>query len=81
MDSKIDTGQIVLLEKQLYEMIKTRENRMKVAMLIAKTFGKNLLYSEKLIDAALAKVATRNDVEAFGNISNWRFSEIRWMKS
>jgi hypothetical protein len=63
------------LDAALYAVLSPR--RQKLAMIAAKVMMANRQsVTESMIDEAFARLAQRSDVETFGNISNWRFSEI-----
>ena len=51
--------------------------QIKIAMLIARVFRTDELPSDDRIDAALERLAARQDIEAFGVIKRWRHSEIK----
>jgi hypothetical protein len=53
-------------------------DRLKVAMLVAKAFWRAAEEpSVDDINTALKQLSARSDVECFGNILNWRYSEMR----
>lgn len=63
------------LDAALYASLKPL--RQKLAMVAAKFMMANRQsVTESMIDQAFARLAKRPDVETFGDISNWRFSEI-----
>ena len=67
------------LEMAMYETLVPGRPQIKVAMLIVRAFGTDDLPAEDSIDAALERLAERQDIEAFGMIKRWRHSEIKRM--
>ena len=65
------------LEMAMYETLVPGKPQIKVAMLIVRAFGTDDLPAEDGIDAALERLAERQDIETFGMIKRWRHSEIR----
>lgn len=65
------------LELAMYDTLVAGKPQIKVAMLIVCTFGTNDLPAEDSIDAALERLAERQDIETFGMIKRWRHSEVR----
>ncbi|WP_421983092.1 hypothetical protein [Roseibium sp.] len=72
-----DCDDIIQLEAVLYERLEPGRRQMKVAMLLAMTFGGKTLPSSDIVNAALERLAQRTDIETFGDIRTWRRSEIR----
>lgn len=70
-------GSINELEMAMYEALAAGKPQIKVAMLIVRAFGTDDLPAEDSIDAALERLAERQDIETFGMIKRWRHSEIR----
>ena len=63
------------LDEALYASLKPL--RQKLAMVAAKVMTANRQrVTESMIDKAFTRLAARGYVETFGDISNWRFSEI-----
>ncbi len=57
-------------------------DRLKVAWLIGHAFPKIAEQPDDAdIDSALLRLKIRSDVEAFGDITNWRYSEMRRVES
>lgn len=75
-----DSDEIFQLETELYDRMVPGGHQMKVAMLLAMTFGGRTMPSETIVGAALERLVQRQDVEAIGNIRNWRRSEIRRLR-
>ncbi|MCT4558357.1 MAG: hypothetical protein N4A61_09900 [Pelagimonas sp.] len=65
------------LELAMYDALIAGGLQIKVALLIARTFGTEDPVAEARIKAALERLAQRHDIEVFGNINRWRHSEIR----
>ncbi|WP_306144009.1 hypothetical protein [Roseibium sp. MMSF_3412] len=65
------------LEKALYDKLAPGRHQIKVAMLVALTFDGKTISSDEIVNAALERLVRRADIESFGNIFNWRRSEIR----
>lgn len=65
------------LEMAMYETLVLGRPQIKIAMLIGRAFGTHDLPAEDSIDAALERLAERQDIETFGMIKRWRHSEIR----
>lgn len=65
------------LELAMYDALVAGKPQIKVAMLIVRTFGTDDLPAEDRINAALERLADRQDIETFGVIKRWRYSEIR----
>ena len=70
-------GSISELEIAMYEPLVPGRPQIKVAMLIVRAFGIDGRPAEDSIDAALQRLAKRQDIETFGLIKRWRHSEIR----
>ena len=64
------------LETAMYEALVPGEAQIKVALLIIRTFGTDDLPAATSIDAALERLAARDDVAIYGLIKHWRRSEI-----
>ena len=73
----MDGDSINELETAMYETLIPGKPQIEVAMLIARTFGTDEYPADASIDAAVERLMTRQDVEAFGVIKRWRHSEIR----
>lgn len=69
--------EIADLEKALYDKLAPGRHQIKVAMLVALTFDGKTISSDEIVNAALERLVRRADIESFGNIFNWRRSEIR----
>ncbi|MEO1176208.1 MAG: hypothetical protein AAFV87_03470 [Pseudomonadota bacterium] len=65
------------LEMVMYETLVPGRPEIKVAMLIVRAFGTDDLPAEDSIEAALERLAERQDIETFGMIKRWRHSEVR----
>ena len=65
------------LEMAMYETLVPGRLQIKVAMLIVRAFGTDDFPAEDSINAALERLAERQDIETFGMIKRWRHSEIR----
>ena len=74
-------GDISDLELAMYDALVAGKPQIKVALLIVRTFGTDDLPADDRIDAALERLADRQDIEAFGVIKRWRHSEIRRLSS
>lgn len=65
------------LEMAMYETLVPGRPEIKVAMLIVRAFGTDDLPAVDSIEAALERLAERQDIETFGMIKRWRHSEVR----
>ncbi len=65
------------LEMAMYETLVPGRPEIKVAMLIVRAFGTDDLPAEDSIEAALERLAERQDIETFGMIKRWRHSEVK----
>lgn len=70
-------GSLSDLELAMYDTLGAGKPEIKVAMLIVRTFGTDDLPAKDSIDAALERLAERQDIETFGMVKRWRHSEIR----
>jgi hypothetical protein len=68
------------LEQGLYEALVPGAPQMKVARLILTAFPNTDDWEKEEIDEALSRLIHRPDIEPFGDIYNWRYSEIRRVK-
>ncbi len=75
-DKDVNLGEIPI-EQLLYETLNLGVQT-KVAMLIAKAAGNGLVWKdENATNKALLQLSKRPDVETFGDIRKWRFSEMK----
>lgn len=65
------------LEMAMYETLAPGQPQIKVALLILRAFGTDDPPAGDRIDAALERLAGRQDIETFGMIQRWRHCEIR----
>ncbi|MEO0979189.1 MAG: hypothetical protein AAFY24_18115 [Pseudomonadota bacterium] len=72
--------EITDLETALYNGLVPGRHQIKVAMLVGMTFGGKTIRSDEIVNAALERLVRRDDIQSFGNIRNWRRSEIRRLK-
>lgn len=64
------------IETKLYETLIPGAARIKTAKLLVQAFQIDNLPDESLINQALNELCKREDIMPFGNITNWRHSEI-----
>lgn len=69
-------NEILSLETKLYETLIPGAARIKIAKLVVQAFQIDNLPDESLINQALNELCKREDIVPFGNINNWRQSEI-----
>jgi hypothetical protein len=65
------------LERPLYEALIVGAPQMKVTRLILRVVPDTDDWDHEEIDEALSRLIHRPDIEPFGDIHNWRHSEIR----
>ncbi|MBM1312035.1 hypothetical protein JQT66_17480 [Sulfitobacter mediterraneus] len=73
----MSTDSISDLETAMYEALDPGKPQIKVAMLVARTFGDCELAADDTINIALERLASRADIQSFGLINRWRHSEIK----
>jgi len=62
--------------QQLYEALPPGARPRKVARLVSDLVGLDFDKSEDLINHALEGLARRPDIETYGDVRRWRYSEI-----
>ena len=71
------TDPIDHLEAAMYATLVPGAPQIKVARLVTDACDIDNLPPENTINAALERLVTRHDIDAFGIIKRWRHSEIR----
>ena len=71
------TDPIDHLEAAMYAALAPGAPQIKVARLVTDACDIDNLPPENTINAALERLVTRHDIDAFGIIKRWRHSEIR----
>jgi hypothetical protein len=69
----------LVIEARLYDTLVPGAPSIKTAMLLLRTFKDEELPNAELINQALGQLAQRPDVASFGNLAQWRSSELMRM--
>ncbi|WP_152912478.1 hypothetical protein [Candidatus Rhodobacter oscarellae] len=68
--------EIAQVEDRLYATLVPGARQIKVSMLLVKAFPHLDFPADEIVNSALATLAERHDVEIFGDVNEWRHSEI-----
>jgi len=65
------------IERMLYANLVPDSHQIKVAMLLVRALGISDFPADDIVNSALDKLVLRSDIQSFGQIHNWRNSEIK----
>ena len=68
--------ELVEIESRLYRALEPGKPQIKIAMMVARAFKNEDIPDEREVTKAIKTLVQRNDIQSFGQVTNWRHSEI-----